>query len=355
MIELTSQKHNIKRRYSNIELLRIISMLFVLITHACYVSLGAPNQVDFSTSFSSSMMRCIIEALSAVGVNVFILISGWFGINSRMSRFVEFIFQIIFLEVALYVIMRLLGLTNAMDVSGWVELFLFKYGTYWFVKAYIVLYIFAPVLNAFVIHCGRKQLKFFIVSFFAFQTIYGFCINTGWFSSGYSPLSFMGLYLLARYMRLYPNRYTKLNKRSDIVLYVIISLFIAVCSSSMICYFNKVGTSMFQYSSPLLVLSSVYLFLFFTKISFNSTLINWVSASCFAAYVIHCSPFVFYPYYIDYIKSWFLTESGIIFLVHVSLLLSFIFVFSIVFDKMRIVVWRIIEYLFGKYFYFREK
>lgn len=350
MIELVSQKKNLKRRYSNIELLRIISMLFVLITHACFVSLGAPNQVDFTTSFSSSMMRCIIEAFSAIGVNVFILISGWFGINCRMRRFVEFIFQIIFLQIALYVIMRLLGLTNTMNVSGWVELFLFKYGTYWFVKAYVVLYIFAPVLNAFVIHCGRMQLKLFIVSFFVFQTIYGFCINTGWFSSGYSPLSFMGLYLLARYLRLYPNRYTDHNRKIDIVLYVVISLFIAMCSSSMIYFFNKVGTSMFQYSSPLLVLSSVYLFLFFTKISFHSPFVNWVSASCFAVYVIHCSPFVFYPYYIDYIKSWFVTESGIIFIVHVSLLLFFFFVSSIVLDKVRIGVWRILENLFEKVF-----
>lgn len=31
---------NVKRRDSNIELLRIVSMILVLVTHACYVSLG---------------------------------------------------------------------------------------------------------------------------------------------------------------------------------------------------------------------------------------------------------------------------------------------------------------------------
>ena len=85
---------NVKRRDSNIELLRIVSMILVLVTHACYVSLGAPLQEDISISFSSSLMRSLSESLSNVGVNTFILISGWFGIRSRLSRFVEFIFQI---------------------------------------------------------------------------------------------------------------------------------------------------------------------------------------------------------------------------------------------------------------------
>ena len=340
---LISQRE--KKRESNIELLRILSMVYVLVGHSSYVSLGAPTQEELLMSFCSSGMRCLVESFSSVGVNTFILISGWFGINSRINRFVEFIFQILFLEVTLYVIMRLLGLTNTMNTSDWVDLLFFKYGSYWFIKAYIVLYIFAPILNAFVNHCGRLKLKWFLISFFVFQSIWGFYINTGWFSSGYSPLSFMGLYLLARYMRLYPNKYTKLSRYTDVALYVIISFVIAICSLSMVYFFNKVGTFVFQYSSPLLVLSSVYLFLAFSKMSLNSSFINWISISCFAIYVVHCSPFVFYPYYIDYIKYWFVKESNISFVFYVILFLSFYFMFSIFIDKIRIVFWRVLGWI----------
>ena len=329
-----------KKRDSNIEILRIVSMVLVLITHACYVSLGPPTQADITASYSSSIMRSLSESLSDVGVNTFILISGWFGIRSRLSRFVEFIFQIYFLEVLLYAMMRVLGLTGTIGIDGWIELFFFRYGTYWFIKAYIVLYIFAPLLNAFVENCSRKQLQFFLISFYIVQTIYGFYINIGWFSNGYSPMSFMGLYLLARYMRLYPSWFAKFDKSVDVTLYFLVSLITALCSLSMTYFFGKVGTVLFQNSCPLMIISSVYFFLFFTKISFQNNYVNWVSASCFAAYLVHCSPFIFYPYYINIIKCWFEKESIAPFLLYTSGLIAFFFIFSILFDKVRIMVWK---------------
>jgi hypothetical protein len=329
-----------KKRDSNMELLRIVSMVLVLITHACYVSLGPPTQADITASYSSSIMRSLSESLSDVGVNTFILISGWFGIRSRLSRFVEFIFQIYFLEVLLYAMMKVLGLTGTIGIDGWIELFFFRYGTYWFIKAYIVLYIFAPLLNAFVENCSRKQLQFFLISFYIVQTIYGFYINIGWFSNGYSPMSFMGLYLLARYMRLYPSWFAKFDKSVDVTLYFLVSLITALCSLSMTYFFGKVGTVLFQNSCPLMIISSVYFFLFFTKISFQNNYVNWVSASCFAAYLVHCSPFIFYPYYINIIKCWFEKESIAPFLLYTSGLIAFFFIFSILFDKVRIMVWK---------------
>jgi hypothetical protein len=329
-----------KKRDSNIELLRIVSMVLVLITHACYVSLGPPTQADITASYSSSIMRSLSESLSDVGVNTFILISGWFGIRSRLIRFVEFIFQILFIEVVLYSLMKVFGMTETIGIDGWIELLFFRYGTYWFIKAYIVLYVFAPILNAFVDNCSRKQLQYFLISFYVVQTIYGFFINIGWFSSGYSPISFMGLYLLARYMRLYPCWFTKFKKSIDISLYLLVSLITSLCSLSMVYFFGKVGTVLFQNSCPLMIISSVYFFLYFTKISFQNNYVNWVSASCFAAYLVHCSPFIFYPYYINIIKCWFEKESIAPFLLYTSGLIAFFFIFSILFDKVRIMVWK---------------
>lgn len=328
-----------KARESNLEILRIISMFLVLVSHACYTSLEPPTQLEIFVSLDSSFLRALSEALSEVCVNAFILISGWYGIKVRGKRFAELIFQVLFVSLFIYMVMRIVGLTSSMDVNEWVELVLIKHRGYWFVKAYIILYMFAPILNTFVDNVSRKQLKAFLMAFFVIQVIYGFYHYGGWYAGGYSPLSFMGLYLLARYMRIYPNKYTQFNKYIDLSLYFHISIFTAISSLVLTYIYDKGGTFLFLYSSPLVILSSVFFFLFFTKLSFHSRIVNWVAASCFAVYLVHNSPYIFYPYYIDVIKQWYETETRLFFLLYTIGLMAAFFVFSILFDKVRLVVW----------------
>ena len=336
------------RRESNVELLRIISMILVLVSHASYTSISSPTQEDISVSLDSSLLRALNEALSEVCVNAFVLISGWYGIKARGKRFAELLFQVLFVSIIIYIAMRITGLIRPMDVNGWVELILIKHKGYWFVKAYIILYLFAPVLNTFVDNVSRKQLKTFLIAFFVVQVIYGFYHYGGWYAGGYSPLSFMGLYILARYMRIYPNKYTQFNKYIDFSLYIVLSVITAVCSLALTYIYDKGGTVLFLYSSPLMILSSVFFFLFFTKLSFHSRIVNWVAASCFAVYLVHNSPYIFHPYYIDVIKQWFDTETSFLFMLYTTGLIFVFFVFSILFDKVRIMVWKFLCGLYNQ-------
>ena len=85
-----------KERLSNIELLRIVAMLFVLIVHSDFVALGTPSTNDCMESGIASFTRIFLETLSYVCVNVFVLISGWFGIKPSKKGFCNFIFQCFF-------------------------------------------------------------------------------------------------------------------------------------------------------------------------------------------------------------------------------------------------------------------
>lgn len=329
-----------KGRDSNIELLRIVSMLLVMVVHADYLALGAPSAVDISTSYGSSFMRAYVEALSCICVNVFIIISGWFGIRFKLVRLMEFVFQVIFISIVLYVLMRLLRHIDTMSFMDWIRLFFIKARSYWFVKAYLILYVFAPVLNAFTDNCSRNQLKVFLIGFYLLQSIYGFYASNVWFSEGYSPLSFMGLYILARFMRLYPNRWMSFSKYTDIAVYLLFSALTAVCALYMTPIFEKGATLMFLYSSPLIIFATLYFFLFFTKLSFKSQLINWVSISAFAVYLVHCSEYIFEPYYLSTIKRWFDTNTSITFLIYTISFIASLFCMAILLDKIRMTVWR---------------
>ncbi len=339
MTNLSLSFSNVKWRDSNIELLRIISMFLVLVSHACYTSLGAPSQEEIISNYGSSFIRGACESFSEICVNVFVLISGWYGIRVKAIRFLGLIFQVIFICIILYVLLLSIDFTETMNTSKWIDLLLFKCRTYWFIRSYIILYIFAPILNTFTDYCTKYQLKRFLVAFYVLQTVYGFYNSGGWFFSGYSPLSFFGLYLLARYIKIYPNKYVKYNRRTDMVLYIILSLFTALCSLSLTYIYGKGGTLLYQYSSPLVILSSVYFFLYFTKLSIRSNLINWISSSCFAAYIFHCSPLLFRSYYTEVIHGWFVKETTFYFFVNTTILIICYFVMAILIDKVRIVIW----------------
>ena len=136
--------------------------------------------------------------------------------------------------------------------------------------------------------------------------------------------------------------FTQLNKAFDFILYISISIVTAFCSLSMTYWWGKEGTFLFQNSSPFIIISTVYFFLFFTKVSLSCRFVNWVSASCFAAYIIHCSPFVFYPFYVNVIKSWYVSETDTLFLLYTIGIIFCFFIFSILLDKVRIVVWNVL-------------
>ena len=198
------------KRQSNIELLRIIAMTMVLTLHADYLSLGAPTPCEILEHPMISIVRIVIESMSIVAVNVFVFISGWFGIHPSLRRFSGFMFQVIFFVIVGSVIAMLFGDYGGRPLGGWLVLLLGW--NYWFVKAYIILYLFSPILNAFIENVSKQQLLRFLLFFYIIQTIYGWYFGDGgYFNRGYSPLSMMGLYLLARYIRMYGDCFKRLN------------------------------------------------------------------------------------------------------------------------------------------------
>lgn len=191
-----------KERDSNIELLRLIAMFMVLIVHADFFSLGVPTHDDIISAPTSAFLRFFFESLSIVCVNVFVLISGWFGIKPSVRSFCNFVFQCLFFLVGIYIVLLLCGLTS-LSVKGIAGCFVMLQWN-WFIKAYLGLYIIAPVLNAFVNNTEKMAFQKVLLSFFIFQTAYSW-ISDGavFFEGGYSTMSFIGLYLLARYVKLH--------------------------------------------------------------------------------------------------------------------------------------------------------
>lgn len=334
-------------RESNMELLRIISMFLVLVVHASFFSIPAPTDKEIITSPYFSYFRYFVQAVSIICVNVFILISGWFSIRPKYKSISNFIFQCAFYIWGIYFIFILIKIST-LSISGLAYCFLLK-DLNWFIKSYLALYILSPILNSFIDNSTKKQFQQVLLFFFLFQTVFGWFSQyaTGFINNGYSVFSFIGLYLIGRYIRLYPNIFTKFNKTTDLLICLALILLNASLSFG-VAYLKpdiseSINMRIFSYISPLVIVCSIYFFLFFTKIKIQSRFINWVSASSFAVFLTHTHFEIVFRYFKTTIIYIYNSFSPTVFITISLLFLIGVFIFSILIDKIRIIVYKPIE------------
>ena len=340
MSSITSSKK--VDRDSNMELLRIVAMLLVMIVHANFRALPVPSYEEANHEFLSSIFRFFTESFSIICVNVFILLSGWYGIKLKIGRLLEFIFQVFFFSIVGLIIIQFITpekytLTNCIG-----NILLTDRWDYWFVKAYLGLYLLSPILNSFIEHATKKQYQFVLIAFYVFHTIYGWIFPTGaiYFENGYSAMSFMGLYLLARYIRLYPISLWKKSACFDLFIYACIVVFTTFITFTLKRHNIPYERYFFLYSCPLVIISAMHFMLIFTKIHVKSKSINWVASSCFAVYLLHSNAFLAKPCYDNIILEWFNNLSTFPFLLHVIPFIIFVFAMAILLDKIRLIIWK---------------
>ena len=326
------------RRDSNIDLLRIIAMFFVLVLHANFTSLGIPTKASLIDAPIREGGRILLESFSIVAVNVYVLLSGWYGIHFKFERLCEFVFQVFFFSIV--------GAVVALSAQGKSFFDVFQKGillmdnnSYWFVKSYLLLYVVSPILESFVTVTKEREFGVLLLLFFLFEFVYGFGKGCPWFSGGYSTIHFIGLYLLARFTRIYLLDRWRVSSRVSFLSYLSISILSASLFVLSLFLLRPAGwTGVFSYESPLVILSALMLVIYFSKVKIASNrIINTIAISCFAVYLLHNNPFIF-DYYIDAVQ--YIVQQGSWLLLPVFLVL--VFFASIAIDKLRIRLWQVI-------------
>lgn len=328
---------SVKQRQSNFELLRLICMMMVIIGHVNYGKEGWPTQALINEMPWLYLWRVLVNQFTIISVPVFVMISGWFGIRPSFRGFCNLMFQVFF-SVALCAVLAL-SFGEGIDLK---QALLSMLGAgHWFIPSYVILFVLSPVLNAFVERVEEKQFRFFLVIFFLAEFFYGYITEVGYFYRGYSALHFIGLYLLARYLHLYPNRFTRMSSASDFWVYGSISLVTAL-----LFYFGTgwidLGFHLVWIISPFVVLASAYFLLAFSKFSFKSRTINWMASSAFAIYLFQENSFV-RPYFKSAANALFYDGGFVAGVFQVFLFLCVFAVSCILVDKIRLVMWKKIE------------
>lgn len=325
-------------RLSNIELLRLLAMLGVLVVHTDFGVLGQPTRQEWLDAPGYTVTRTLVEAFAIVAVNVFVLISGWFGIRFRWSALGKLLFQCAFFFFGIFIVLRVTGASQTSLLKGIYMCLMFAENA-WFVKAYLGMFILAPVMNAFMEHATRKQATTLLVMFFTFQSLYGWLsAGAAYIEKGYSAYSFMGLYLLARYVRLHRPAWSQRPAWADWAAWGLLSL---LSAGGMLCFVILDRYAQFAmfiaYTSPLIIAAALFLLLAFSKMSFSSKAVNGVASSCFAVYLFH---FIVFPTYMrPAIQQLAAGHDGLAFLGLLSALLLAFYITAILVDKVRMWLW----------------
>ncbi|MBR1626159.1 MAG: hypothetical protein IJ681_03335 [Bacteroidales bacterium] len=316
----------------------------ILALHVNFVCIGSVGGGEISVDRSAASLRVFLEFVCIVAVNVFVLISGYFGINAKAKGLSNFLYQIIFFYGATYLFFLLIG-KSSLSYEGITSVFFLQKGG-WFIKSYLCLYILSPILNTFIKNSQEKQIRNILFAFFLFQAIYGwvFSNSTSYFANGYSVVSFIGLYLLARYVRLYGEKIKlfTLKRKYDIILFFLICVAETILYI-MFCIYDISFLNIFTaYSSIFIILSALHLFLFFSKLKFESETINIIAKSSFAAYLFHSS-YCILPIYkrIGYYIYCNYSSLYCILLMLVFILITYIL--SIIMDRVRLFTWKSVE------------
>ncbi len=191
---------SIKQRQSNIELLRIVCMILIVAGHANNLVYGIPMKTEMMAAPAIMSFRIIAYQLCVVAVNCFVFISGWFAIKTKFKKGTRLIIQTLEYGLGLSLLFLLLGFS--VPKMQFIRIFLIG-ENYWFIIAYLQLFILAPALNFFAEKASQNMFKTVVVSCFVFEFIYGWIGGVGNYADGYSGIHFVGLYLLAQYIRNY--------------------------------------------------------------------------------------------------------------------------------------------------------
>jgi len=284
-------KNMSKHRQINIELLRIWSMLMVLFIHFHETIFGRVTHEMVMDRPWTALAVAGMSSLSFVCVNCFIVISGYFGIHWQWSGLFKYLFQISFWGGLVHLLAVALGLSEFSILHMLDNMTLFLVNGNWFFVSYLGLYLFAPILNAYIDKASGKDLGRIVLAFYCMQTLFGWIFkNCQEFNQGLSFVSFIGLYLLGSYLKRTDLKCFQWSSITNVGLYFGVGA--VSVSISMVSNYMGFPKDVFSYISPLQILQTIFLFLACKSLKLKENekrdkVILFFSTSAFAVLLMH--------------------------------------------------------------------
>lgn len=331
-----------KSRNSSIDILRIVAMVAIVISHVTQ-SLQIPEESYSTTNLSycidfvraSSDMKMwglvLLRMLGVWGNTVFIIISAWFMCKDdtvKSSKVIRLVLDTFTLSVLILAAFLLLG--NHTWKLGWKTilkcLFPTTFANNWFVTCYLMLYIMHPAINWTVVKLGQRNHACLTITLVVLYMLIPMIVSGLFF---WTELVFMlSVYVLVSYVRTYLKDFGK-SCFDKLLLYriIVIGIFGTILSvilledagqrieflSGEMLHFDFDG-------NPFIVLASLGLVGLAINHHFSSNLITRISGYMLFVYLIHENLLVR-----TYLRPWIWSQIHALYGYHYLYLLILVF------------------------------
>ena len=332
-----------RQRQSGIELFRIISMLLI-VAHHYVVNSGVLDVISLNPTSVNSIFLYIFGGWGKIGINCFVLITGYFMCTSKISakKFLKLLFEIELYKIIIYLIFVLTGYEQ-ISLTGIVKAILpITAVAQNFTGCFLIFFLLIPFLNMLIKSMSKRQHAFLLV---VLLTVYSLIATLPKFYVVMNYVSwFIVLYFVASFIRLYP---IKLYEKTlfwgiaTAICFILCALSVAVMAWLSTKYdFAKDKIYYFVSDSNKLsaLIMAICAFMFFKNLKFQSKFINGVASTMFGVLLIHANS--------DTMRKWLwgdvikaaqsvLGENAIL---HAIISVVVIFVVCIIIDYLRILL-----------------
>lgn len=305
-------RRSLDRKYaardSNMELARIISMILITVGHFVLLfGMCQPPDSHFISSADISSVPAYIPhialySLCIVGVSLFILISGFFQIKLTWKGLFHYIALCVF-----YNALTLLAdwlFADAFSVAKLIKVFIVSKTVNWFFCAYFWLMLVSPILNAGLSSLSLPNLRRCVLILFILNCVSGFLFHNQNLN-GFNAYQFFFLYIVGSWIRKDPAISGK-GKSFYVCLYLAACLIMSMIAVGMLRFTTWSLDVLYTYNNPLTVIAAVALFIFFTKLSFKSSLINRIASTVVAALFVQLIVMRVFASYINTHPAWYI-------------------------------------------------
>ncbi len=343
-----------KQRNVGIDILRIVSMFFIIIGHILMQG-GVLSAYLNESPQGNYYFFNTLYILVYCGVNCFALVSGYVGWQNtfKLEKILKLWANVVFWSVGVSLILFVYN-KDFFSVKEAISMFLpLIRGRYWFFNAYFVVFMFSPLLNHLIRTLPQKTFQCFLLTVgFVFCIVPFLALGNDVLriQSGFEFSWLMVMYLVGGYFSKYPVTVKKPYK-------CIVACFGFALLNFIYKYpIELVTTKLFgvpshgdlfmSYTSPIVVGEAVCLLLYFSNLNIkNRKLIKAVSLvtpAIFSVYIIHVHPLVFWKL-LNGAFTW-LTKYN--FLVSVALIIAIalaIFIGCVALDYIRIFIFKVFK------------